>query len=272
MGRSEIMKLALITTVAALLLATGSESFGDYDRDAIFYDDFSRLDPDRGDTNDVLRGENKQLVLLPEVNHGFAALLCTSYGDADIRTTVSLAPGGMAEPAGIAFWSGGLDKFYVAARSSRSTPAVGTITGTCKREWRTIYPRSTCSFLPCSATWQQRGLWERVLVVMCGEFSRTPKLNDGGNGGPPMSMGAPGRDHWGNAMFCLLGGGGVQGGRVVGATTRKGDVPKDRPVTPADLHATIDRVLGADPRVSFHDHAGRPVPAIDQGEAIGELF
>jgi hypothetical protein len=118
----------------------------------------------------------------------------------------------------------------------------------------------------------QRGLWERVLVVMCGEFSRTPKLNDGGNGGPPMSMGAPGRDHWGNAMFCLLGGGGVQGGRIVGSTTQKGDVPKDRPLTPADLHATIYHVLGVDPTVSFVNHAGRPVPAIDQGEVIRELF
>src|SRR5205814_763754 len=51
-----------------------------------------------------------------------------------------------------------------------------------------------------------RGLLDQVLVVLCGEFSRTPRMNNGGNGGAPMSMGTPGRDHWGNAMFCLLAG------------------------------------------------------------------
>lgn len=117
-----------------------------------------------------------------------------------------------------------------------------------------------------------RGLLDKVLVVLCGEFSRTPRMNDGGNGGAPMSMGTPGRDHWGNAMFCLLGGGGVQGGRIVGSTTAKGEAPKDRALTPSDLHATIYHVLGVDPSVSFLDHSGRPVPAIDHGEVISELF
>ncbi len=117
-----------------------------------------------------------------------------------------------------------------------------------------------------------RGLDQRVLVVLCGEFSRTPKMNDGGNGGPPLSMGTPGRDHWGQAMFCLLGGGGIKGGQIVGATNAKGEVPKERPLTPSDLHATIYHVLGVDPSVSFLDHTGRPVPAIDHGEVISELL
>src|SRR5947207_2742612 len=68
----------------------------------------------------------------------------------------------------------------------------------------------------------ERGLWDSTLVVLCGEFSRTPKMNDGGNGGPAGSMGTPGRDHWGNSMFCLLGGGGVKGGRTIGSTDRLG--------------------------------------------------
>ncbi len=116
-----------------------------------------------------------------------------------------------------------------------------------------------------------RGLSERVLVVLCGEFSRTPRMNNGGNGGPPLSMGTPGRDHWGNAMFCLLGGGGIRGGQIVGSTNRLGEAPKDRPVTAGDLHATIYHVLGIDPHTSFLNHSGRPVPAIDSGEVIHEL-
>jgi hypothetical protein len=117
-----------------------------------------------------------------------------------------------------------------------------------------------------------RGLTDKVLVVLCGEFSRTPRMNDGGNGGPPMSMGTPGRDHWGNAMFCLLGGGGVKGGQIVGSTTANGEAPKDRALTPSDIHATIYHVLGVDPSVSFLDHSGRPVPALDHGEVIHELI
>ena len=116
-----------------------------------------------------------------------------------------------------------------------------------------------------------RGMLDQVLVVLCGEFSRTPRMNNGGNGGAPMSMGTPGRDHWGNAMFCLMGGGGVKGGQIVGSTNRLGEVPHDRPLRPGDIHHTIYHVLGVDPHIHFRDHAGRPVPAIDHGEVIREL-
>ena len=117
----------------------------------------------------------------------------------------------------------------------------------------------------------ERGLYDRVLVVLCGEFSRTPRMNDGGNGGAPMSMGTPGRDHWGNSMFCLLGGGGVRGGQIVGSTTRLGEEPLDRPLRPGDIHHTIYHVLGVDPNTHFLDHSGRPIPAIDHGAVIEEL-
>jgi hypothetical protein len=117
-----------------------------------------------------------------------------------------------------------------------------------------------------------RGLLETTLVVLCGEFSRTPKMNDGGNGGAPGSMGTPGRDHWGNAMFCLMGGGGVKGGEVIGSTDRLGTTPKSRPVTPSNIHATIYNVLGIDPKLHLLDPSGRPTPVLENPEPIHELL
>ena len=119
---------------------------------------------------------------------------------------------------------------------------------------------------------EARGLLDRVLVVLCGEFSRTPKMNDGGNGGPPRSMGTPGRDHWGDAMFCLMGGGGVKGGIVVGSTDSKGTRPHTRPLTPSNVHSTIYHVLGIDPRLQLLDPSGRPVNVLDDPTPITELL
>ena len=117
----------------------------------------------------------------------------------------------------------------------------------------------------------ERGLLDEVMVVMCGEFSRTPRMNDGGNGGAPMSMGTPGRDHWGNAMFCLIGGGGVQGGQVVGSTDRLGEEVVDQAISPGDIHATMFHCLGIDKEQAFPDHAGRPTTLVEQGEIIRKL-
>jgi hypothetical protein len=111
-----------------------------------------------------------------------------------------------------------------------------------------------------------RGLWEKTLVMVMGEFSRTPRMNDGSG------RGTPGRDHWGGSMSIVMGGGGVKGGRTVGATDPKGEYPVDRIVGPQDLHATIYHLLGIDPHVTFKDHQGRPTPAIDRGEVIRELL
>ncbi|MBN8624144.1 MAG: DUF1501 domain-containing protein [Planctomycetes bacterium] len=118
----------------------------------------------------------------------------------------------------------------------------------------------------------QRGLLDTTLVLLCGEFGRTPKMNDGGNGGPPGSMGTPGRDHWGNALSVLIAGGGVKGGRVIGSTDARGERPKDHPLTPGDLHATIFDILGVDKEIAFNDFTGRPTRVIEQGDVIRELF
>ncbi len=141
-----------------------------------------------------------------------------------------------------------------------------------KKGMENYLPQVDMAFSSLIADLADRGLLDSTLVMICGEFSRTPRMNNGGNGGPPGSMGTPGRDHWGNAMFTVLGGGGIQGGRIVGSTNAKGESPVDRPLEPCDLHATMYHVLGIDPTIHFLDHAGRPTPAIDRGEVIGELL
>lgn len=119
---------------------------------------------------------------------------------------------------------------------------------------------------------EQRGLLDSTLVILCGEFSRTPRMNDGGNGGAPLSMGQPGRDHWGNSMFCLLGGGGVKGGQIVGSTDAKGERPATRPVRPTHIHSTIYQCLGIDTSLQIIDHNGRPNPILDDQQGIPELL
>jgi hypothetical protein len=135
-----------------------------------------------------------------------------------------------------------------------------------------LLPRVDAAVATLFEDLDDRGLLDTTLVVLCGEFSRTPKMNDGGNGGAPMSMGTPGRDHWGSAMFCLLGGGGVKGGQVVGSTDRLGTAPKTRAVTPSNIHATIYNVLGIDPKLHLLDPSGRPTPVLDDPEPIAELL
>lgn len=82
---------------------------------------------------------------------------------------------------------------------------------------------------------EQRGLLEETLVVVTGEFGRTARINDGG-----------GRDHWTGVWSALLAGGGIPGGRVLGASDARGMAPAERPVSPAELTATILQCLGVD--------------------------
>jgi uncharacterized protein (DUF1501 family) len=80
---------------------------------------------------------------------------------------------------------------------------------------------------------QRRGLLESTLVVAVGEFGRMPKIND-----------RAGREHWNPCYSALLAGGGIEGGRVIGASDKRGEHPVDRPCTPADLNATILSRMG----------------------------
>jgi hypothetical protein len=112
----------------------------------------------------------------------------------------------------------------------------------------------------------ERGLLERVMVVVMGEFGRTPKINTGQPGIP-----VPGRDHWGNAISALIAGGGIASGVVVGKTNAKAEHPVERALKPEALLATIYHQLGIDATQTFKDHTGRPHPILDDATPIKEL-
>lgn len=108
---------------------------------------------------------------------------------------------------------------------------------------------------------ESRGLLEDTLVLAWGEFGRTPRVNA-----------SAGRDHYPNAFAAAFAGGGVQGGRVVGATDAKATMPSENPKIPQDVLATVYRHLGVDTRMAYNDHAGRPHPVLPAGNPIDELF
>lgn len=106
----------------------------------------------------------------------------------------------------------------------------------------------------------ERGLLETTLVVAMGEFGRTPLLNARG-----------GRDHWPGVWSILFAGGGVRGGQVVGSSDRTASEPRDRPVTPAEVAATIYHALGIDGRTLLPGVDGQPMPLVT-ASPIAELL
>jgi hypothetical protein len=122
-----------------------------------------------------------------------------------------------------------------------------------------------------------RGLDRRVLVVVTGEFGRTPRISHVASSGGGVASGAagtvqPGRDHWPQANSMIFAGGGIATGQVIGATDRRGEEVVERRVGPHDFLATIYRHLGIDyRRVTLPDRAGRPTHIVTGGEAIAEL-
>lgn len=106
-----------------------------------------------------------------------------------------------------------------------------------------------------------RGLLNEVIIYCVGEFGRTPRIN-----------GHAGRDHWSNCFSVLLAGGGIQGGRIVGASEKWGGGVQERLVTPLDLLATIYHQLGISLGTHYEDASGRPVSIVGSGRPIHELF
>jgi hypothetical protein len=123
----------------------------------------------------------------------------------------------------------------------------------------------------------QRGLDKRVLVIVTGEFGRTPRISHVASSGQgiasaPAGTVQPGRDHWPQAGSMLFAGGGIHTGQVIGATDIRGEAPIARRVGPEDFLATIYQHLAIDFRsVAIRDFSGRPTPIIRQGEPIVEL-
>lgn len=108
---------------------------------------------------------------------------------------------------------------------------------------------------------EERGLLESTLVVWMGEFGRTPKINADA-----------GRDHWPGCYTVVLAGGGVRGGQVIGASDATGAAPSDRPVMPADIHASVFAALGFDAsKIHYPATDGRPM-LLSEGSVIHELF
>ncbi|MGL6075377.1 MAG: DUF1501 domain-containing protein [Fimbriiglobus sp.] len=106
----------------------------------------------------------------------------------------------------------------------------------------------------------ERGLLDDTVLVVWGEFGRTPKINM-----------TAGRDHWSPAMSALVAGGGMKMGQAIGATTANGERPKDRPYTPAQLLSTLYRTIGIDPSMTFPNGSGRPMYILDDRDPVTEL-
>lgn len=107
----------------------------------------------------------------------------------------------------------------------------------------------------------ERGLLETTLVIVAGEFGRSPIMTK-----------TAGRDHWPAVMSMLLAGGGIRGGQVIGATDRRGGEIRERPLGPSDLAATVFKHLGIDPYDHWISPSGRPTPLVERGKPIAELF
>src|SRR5207302_1945184 len=107
----------------------------------------------------------------------------------------------------------------------------------------------------------QRGLQDDILLVITGEFGRTPRIN-----------GTAGRDHWAQLSTLALAGGGLRMAQVVGESSAKAEMPKTRPISPQDLMATVFHVLGIPQDLQYQDTTGRPVSMVNGGRPIPELL
>jgi uncharacterized protein (DUF1501 family) len=154
------------------------------------------------------------------------------------------------------------------------TPQNHGVPSKCNGQWdhhdhvfeclRAILPQYDRSVYALLTDLHTRGLSDDVAVVIWGEMGRTPRVGTqrGTTGG---------RDHWPQAGFAILAGGGFETGQAVGATNAKGERPEGTPYTPQNVLATLYRHLGIDPQTTLPDHSGRPVYLLDDPTPIKEV-
>ncbi|MBI3838567.1 MAG: DUF1501 domain-containing protein [Planctomycetia bacterium] len=140
------------------------------------------------------------------------------------------------------------------------TASLGGITGYQMLKEKYCLPPLDRAYSALLEDLSARGLLDETLVVMLGEFGRTPKINK-----------AAGRDHWGACQSVVLAGGGIRGGQVYGASDRHAAYPKNNPVSPEDVIATMYHALGIPPESLIHDREHRP-HRISEGRPLVELF
>jgi uncharacterized protein (DUF1501 family) len=144
----------------------------------------------------------------------------------------------------------------------------------CNGEWdhhdhifrclRAVVPQLDRSIHALLTDLHDRGLEKDVGVVVWGEMGRTPRVGT-------QKGTTAGRDHWPQAGFALMAGGGLQTGQVVGATDPRAENPKGQAYTPQNILATLYHILGIDPVTTLPDHQGRPVYLLDDREKVAEL-
>jgi uncharacterized protein (DUF1501 family) len=185
------------------------------------------------------------------------------------------------EPESVRNWYGKGTEYLQARRLVEAGVPVVTLTPQnhnvppkCNGQWdhhdhifrclRAVVPQFDRSIYALVTDLHQRGLDRDVAVVVWGEMGRTPRVGTqrGTTGG---------RDHWPQAGFALMAGGGLRMGQVVGATNARGERPAGQPYTPQNVLATLYYVLGIDPVTTLPDHSGRPIYLLDDRRKIEEL-
>jgi hypothetical protein len=138
------------------------------------------------------------------------------------------------------------------------TAGLGGITGYAMLKEKYCLPPLDRALAALLEDLSDRGMLDRTLVAVAGEFGRTPKINKDA-----------GRDHWGAAQTALLAGGGVRGGRVWGKTDKQAAYPTENPVSPDDFLATIYHAMGVDPAAMIPDRENRPHRLCDGAPVLG---